>query len=70
MAIYDKKLTQIKPNLDPSIGVTRWSIASNVQLVAHQGPVSTLITLSPNLATRLGWALLEAAGAKNGDDPA
>ena len=48
----------------PSIGVTRWSTARDVQIVAHSGSTSLLLTMSPDLANRLAWALLEAADNK------
>ena len=66
MYIYEKKLNPEKPK-DPSIGVTRWSTARDVEIVAHSGSTSLLLTMSPDLANRLAWALLEAADKKPGD---
>lgn len=60
MQYYEKNLLPEK-SLDPSIGVTRWSIARDVQIYAHSGANSILFTVSPDLANRLAWALLEAA---------
>jgi len=68
MYIYEKQLNQ-ELNKDPNIGVTRWSIASLVQIVASHGPASILVTMSPELATKVGWALLEAAVAKPDNGP-
>ena len=47
MFIYEKKLNPEKPK-DPSIGVTRWSTARDVQIVAHSGSTSLLLTMSPD----------------------
>lgn len=60
MQYYEKNLLPEK-SLDPSIGVTRWSIARDVQIYANSGANSVLLTISPDLANRLAWALLEAA---------
>lgn len=63
MYIYEKKLNPETPK-DPSIGVTRWFTAGDVQIVAHSGSTSLLLTMSPDLAKILAWALLEAADSK------
>ena len=64
MNIYDKQVSEPAHPKDPAISVTRWSIATDVQLIGSMGRVTSLFTMSPTLATKVGWALLEAAVAK------
>jgi hypothetical protein len=64
MNIYEQRVSEISGPKDPAISVTRWSIATDVQLIGSQGHVTSLFTMSPGLATKVGWALLEAAVAK------
>ena len=64
MQIYDKKHAKIPASKDPTVSITKWSYASDVDILVADGAVTMLIKVSPQLATKLGWALLEAAVAK------
>lgn len=65
---YHKMLMTVDPTPDPTIAVTSWSIAETVQIIATHGQMSTILTLSPDLANRLAWALIEATGVDTRDD--
>jgi len=64
MQIYEKKHTKLPASKDPTVAITKWSYASDVDILVQDGAFTTLIKVSPELATKLGWALLEAACAK------
>lgn len=65
--IYDKQLdppAPPKPYGFTDIRVSKWSENGEIYLVLGQPPYETRITLSPKTACALGWALLDAEGAK------
>lgn len=64
MQIYEKKHTKMPASKDPTIAITKWSYASDVDILVADGAVTMLIKVSSELATKIGWALLEAAVAK------
>jgi len=64
MQIYEKKHTKVPASKDPTVSITKWSYASDVDILVQDGAFTALIKVSPELATKLGWALLEAAVAK------
>ena len=70
MQIYEKKHAKVPASKDPTVSITKWSYASDVDILVADGAVTMLIKVSPALATKLGWALLEAAVAKPGPDAA
>ena len=64
MQIYEKRYSQPTASKDPTVAITKWSYASDVDILVADGAVTMLIKVSPELATKIGWALLEAAVAK------
>ena len=64
MQIYERKHGKAAASKDPTVSITKWSYASDVDILVQDGAFTTLIKVSPQLATKLGWALLEAAVAK------
>ena len=64
MQIYEKRYPRPTASKDPTVSITKWSYASDVDILVQDGAFTTLIKVSPQLATKLGWALLEAAVAK------
>ena len=70
MQIYEKRYPRPVKSTDPTIAVTKWSYASDVDILVASEAQTTLIKVSPELATKMGWALLEAAVAKPMPDDA
>jgi len=64
MQIYERRYSRPTASKDPTVAITKWSYASDVDILVADGAVTMLIKVSPSLATKLGWALLEAACAK------
>ena len=64
MQIYEKRYPRPTTSKDPTVAITKWSYASGVDILVADGAVTMLIKVSPELATKIGWALLEAAVAK------
>ena len=64
MQIYERKYPRPTASKDPTVAITKWSYASDVDILVQDGAFTALIKVSPELATKLGWALLEAACAK------
>jgi hypothetical protein len=64
MQIYEKRYPRPTTSKDPTVAITKWSYASGVDILVAEGAVTMLIKVSPELATKIGWALLEAAVAK------
>jgi hypothetical protein len=64
MQIYERKYPRPSASKDPTVAITKWSYASDVDILVADGAVTMLIKVSPALATKIGWALLEAACAK------
>lgn len=62
--IYDKRLRDDTDQGYDEIRVSRWSEDGNIYLVLGDEPMETRVTLSPRTACRLGWALLDAEGAR------
>lgn len=70
MQIYEMEHTKVSAAEDPTISITKWSYASGIDVLIQDGAFTALIKVSPELATKLGWALLEAAVAKLPEDAA
>ena len=70
MQIYERRYSRPAASKDPTVAVTKWSYASNFDILVADGAVTMLIKVSPALATKMGWALLEAAVAKPVPDDA
>lgn len=64
MQIYEKVHAKVPASKDPTVSITKWSYVSGVDILVQDGAFTTLIRVSSELATKLGWALLEAACAK------
>lgn len=61
--LFRKEFPESPTPTNPRISVMRWSTASDVQLIASSNGVSTVIAISEELASQVGWALLQAAAA-------
>ena len=70
MQIYERRYSRPAASKDPTVAITKWSYASDVDILVQDGAFTALIKVSPELATKLGWALLEAAVAKPVPDDA
>ena len=70
MRIYEKKHATVPASKDPTVLITKWSYASTVDILVQDAASTTLIKVSSELATKIGWALLEAAVAKPMPDDA
>lgn len=62
--IYDKRLRDDIDTGFEHIRVSRWCEDGNIYLVLGEGDLETRVALSPKTACRLGWALLDAEGAR------
>ena len=67
--IFEKTLNaRNEERQDPRIYVTKYSEESTIRIVvSHQHDHMTIITISPDTANKLGWALLQAVSAKKGE---
>jgi hypothetical protein len=70
MQIYERRYSRPTASKDPTVAITKWSYASDVDILVASEALTTLIKVSPELATKMGWALLEAAVAKPVPDDA
>lgn len=70
--IFDKRLgNRPTGHIDPTIHVTRYSETSTIQiLVSNDHSQFTILTITPETANKLGWALLEAVVAKKLEEEA
>ena len=70
MQIYERRYSRPTASKDPTVAITKWSYASDVDILVQDVAFTALIKVSPELATKMGWALLEAAVAKPVPDDA
>jgi len=70
MQMYERRYPRPTASKDPTVAITKWSYASDVDILVQDGAFTALIKVSPELATKLGWALLHAAVAKPAPDGA
>ena len=66
-AIYDKRINPPAQPVDygfTNIRVSKWTEDGYIYVIFGESPCEIRVTLSPKTACQLGWALLDAEGAK------